>query len=91
MHVPLGSVALLVGVLGLVVYFFRLARGDDTNAYFLTASVAAFVAGWVACVSIPRLEKRMADAHRDNSSREAAKALSEGKPAPGDAADPRRP
>lgn len=58
-HVPFGWVSLLAGVLGVVIYIVRKLNGTDTDFTLLTASLAAFVAGWVACVSIPGLEQRI--------------------------------
>ncbi|HMO16368.1 MAG TPA: hypothetical protein PKA83_19780, partial [Pirellulaceae bacterium] len=62
MHVPFGWVSLLVGVLGPVVYIVSKVRGADSDFTLLVASLAAFVVGWIACVSIPRLEQRIAGA-----------------------------
>lgn len=59
MHVPFGWVSLLAGVLGAIIFIVRKLNGTDTDFTLLAASLAAFVAGWVACVSIPRLERRI--------------------------------
>jgi hypothetical protein len=58
-HVPFGWVSLFFGVLGAVIYVVRKLNGTDTDFTLLAASLAAFVAGWVACVSVPRLEQRI--------------------------------
>ncbi|HUE74060.1 MAG TPA: hypothetical protein VMP01_24480 [Pirellulaceae bacterium] len=59
MHVPFGWVSLVAGVLGAVIYVVSKLRGSDTDFTLLAASLAAFVAGWVACVSIPQLQRRI--------------------------------
>ncbi len=66
MRVPFGWVALLVGVFGIFITVSRMIMTmagkelESTSDFtLLAASVAAFVAGWVACVSIPRLERRL--------------------------------
>lgn len=59
MHIPFGGVTLLVGVCGAIMYASRALLGKDPEFTLLAASLAAFVAGWVACVSIPRLERHI--------------------------------
>jgi len=58
-HVPFGWVSLLAGMLGAGIFIVRKLNGTDSDFTLLAASLAAFVAGWVACVSIPRLEQRI--------------------------------
>jgi hypothetical protein len=84
MHVPFGWVSLLAGVLGAVIYVVGKVRGTDTDFTLLAASLAAFVAGWVACVSVPQLERRIGGA-RPGPARDAERAE------PGAAPDTGRP
>lgn len=59
MHVPFGWVSLLAGILGAILFVVGKVRGTDADFTLLAASLAAFVAGWVACVTVPRLERRI--------------------------------
>ena len=59
MHVPFGWVSLLAGVLGAIIFILRKIAGEDVDFTLLAASLAAFVAGYVACVSIPQIHRRL--------------------------------
>ena len=61
MHVPFGWVSIVTGVLGALIFTVGKIRGDDTDFALFAASLAAFVAGWLACVSAPGLERRVRD------------------------------
>jgi hypothetical protein len=67
MHVPFGWAALIAGVCGAIMYTSRVLLSKDPEFALLAASLAAFVAGWVACISIPRLERRIDGADRPAS------------------------
>lgn len=67
MHVPFGWVSLLAGLLGAVIYIVSKIRGMDTDFTLLAASLAAFVAGWVACVSVPGFERRIQSLEQVNT------------------------
>lgn len=64
MHVPFGWVSLLTGVCGGVMYASRTILGSDPDFALLAASVAAWVAGWIACVSVPQIERRIGNARQ---------------------------
>jgi hypothetical protein len=59
MYVPLGLASLAVGVFGLGIYAYKRMSGIDVEFSLLVASLAAFVAGWVACITIPSLVRRL--------------------------------
>jgi hypothetical protein len=61
MHVPLGMVSLVAGVLGALIFIVGKFNGKDSDFTLLAASLAAFVAGWIATVSIPQLDRRIRD------------------------------
>lgn len=67
MHVPFGWVSLLAGVGGAVIFTVSKIRGTDTDFTLLAASLAAFVAGWVACVSVPGFERRIRSLEQANT------------------------
>jgi hypothetical protein len=67
MHGPFGWLSLFVGVCGAIMYGSRAALGREPEMALLTASVAAFVAGWIACRSIPEIERRLSTNARKDS------------------------
>ncbi len=73
MHVPFGRLAIVAGVAGALLYIVQKARGQETEITLLISSAAAFVAGWVACISIPQLHKQLEDFSLRNRNRQSEK------------------
>ena len=64
MNALCGWISLAVGVFGIVLHFVRQARGEGSDFVLFTAALAAFVAGWTACFSLPALERRLKESFR---------------------------
>jgi hypothetical protein len=64
MYVPFGWLSFFAGLLGFAVYVLRRVQGLDIleDTALLTATAAALAAGWMACVTLPRL-RRQIDLH----------------------------
>jgi hypothetical protein len=76
MHVPFGWVSLFGGIVAAIVYVIRRINGEPVDLTMLVAAIAAIAAGWMACVSLPRLEKMIQQMRQPISGQESGPASS---------------